>query len=186
MMAEDRNPEIKKAVFKLYREAISIPPIKNQSSKNARLRNRLNELVSLKKRSTAILIHCNWSIFETRPFNWSILETRPFIWSFFLWRDRFRLHLEADKVAHYQWWHLKSCESPRTCWGDAKPSEPNRGRERLPGGALLPSLRSRWAADEGTCLRILSPAPCGWRKAPTCRKNRQKRFGISPSSLSPR
>jgi len=52
------------------------------------IKNRSNEGVSLKNPSTAILMHCSWSVFLTHPFNWSIFETRSSTWSHFLRKDR--------------------------------------------------------------------------------------------------
>jgi len=66
----------------------SISPIKNRSDTNACFKNRSNESVHLNKRSTAILIDCNWSFFEMYSLVWMILETSAFTWSVFHWRDR--------------------------------------------------------------------------------------------------
>jgi len=67
---------------------ISIHPMKIRSGTNASFKNRSSESVHLKKRSTASLIHCSWSFFETYSFTWLIFETH-FTWSVFQWKDRF-------------------------------------------------------------------------------------------------
>jgi len=70
---------------------ISILPMKKWSGTNASFKNRSTESVHLKKRSTAILIHCIYSLFETYSFTWLIFETRHFTWSVFQWKDRFAI-----------------------------------------------------------------------------------------------
>jgi len=68
----------------LVEKYVSIPPMKNWSVTNASFKNRPSESVHLKNRSTANLIHCSWSFFETYSFTWLIFETWHFTWSVFL------------------------------------------------------------------------------------------------------
>jgi len=44
---------------------ITIPPFQNRSSENTRFKNQSSKRVRLKKRSTAIFIPCDWSLFQT-------------------------------------------------------------------------------------------------------------------------
>jgi len=68
---QKRGPRIS-GINNSYFQNRSIPPMKNQSGTNASFKNRSSESGHLKKRSTAILIHCSWSFFETYSFSWLI------------------------------------------------------------------------------------------------------------------